>query len=127
MKPGPSDRFEIAAARSQAVHRNKYVLPVALAAAHLDATSVKAPEIRVALGGKLPDNRILEGLERLCAMSAMEELPHPGRPHARVFVKRDSAYWAFAEAFVAEAERVLAVQPKMVRPSARLRVARTRR
>lgn len=98
-----SERFAIVAQRSQALHGNKYVLPVALVVAERKLGTVKAPEIGVALGGRLAPNRVLEGLEWLCAMGVMGELPYPGRPSPRLFETRASAYWSFVEPFSGEA------------------------
>jgi len=97
-----SERFLAVAQRSQTLHGNKHMLPVAVVIAELDLTVVKAPELGIALGGNLAPNRVLEGLVRLAAMGVMEELPYPGRPNPRIFERRDSAYWTFVEPFAAE-------------------------
>lgn len=96
------DRFEAVAERSQQLHGNKHMLPVAIAIVELDLEIVKAPEIGVALRGQLPSNRVLDGLSRLCAMGVMTELPYPGRPNPRLFESRPSAYWTFVRPFAAE-------------------------
>jgi hypothetical protein len=98
-----SERFEAVARRSQGLHGNKHLLPVAVAIAELDRDAVKAPELRVALGGHVEPNRLLEALERLCAIEVLEELPYPGRPHPRMFRRLPSAYWGFVAEFAAEA------------------------
>jgi hypothetical protein len=100
-----TDRFEAAARRSQALHGNKHVLPVALAVAEARTSSVKAAEVGRALGGHLPPNRVLEGFGRLCAMGVMRELPYLGRPHPRVFEPLASSYWGFIERFLVEGDR----------------------
>ena len=96
------ERFDVVAARSQALHGNKYVLPVAVVIAEGDRNTAKAPEIVVALGGRQPPNRVLEALSWLCTMEVMVELPYPGRPSPRLFETRPSAYWDFVEPFSKE-------------------------
>lgn len=90
------------AEKSQALHGNNFVLPVAIAVVELNADVVKAPEVRDALKGFLPENRIREGLKRLCAMQVMTELPYPGRPSPRLFERCQSAYWDFVVRFATE-------------------------
>lgn len=96
------DRFSAISKRSQALHGNNFVLPVAVSIVRLDANVVSTPEIREELGGLLPDNRILDGLVRLCQMAVMTELPYPGRPKPRLFERRESAYWDFVVPFTTE-------------------------
>ncbi len=112
MAPWTLARFNAAAQRSQSLHGNKYMLPVAVAIVELDLATVKAPEIGVALAGHLPPNRVLEGLARLCAMEVMIELPYPGRPNPRLFERRQSAYWTFVEPFAAEVDPEIAMDSK---------------
>lgn len=94
--------FERVARRSQSLHGNKYVLPVAAVIAEGTQNPVKAPDIGIALNGRLPPNRVLEALDWLVAMSVLEELPYPGRPHARLFERTASAYWNFVPLFCEE-------------------------
>lgn len=88
-------RFERLCVRSQGLHGNKNVLPVALAVIETGQSTVKAPEIGMQLGGRIAGNRVLEALERLCALGAMFEHPYAGRPAPRFFERIDSAYWDF--------------------------------
>lgn len=99
------ERFEAVAERSQALHGNKHMLPVAVALLELNLTMVGTSEIGIALGGHLAPNRVLEGLQRLTAMGIMRELPYPGRPKPRLFERRQSAYWDFVEPFAAESSK----------------------
>jgi hypothetical protein len=94
-----TDRFATVSGRSQALHGNRNVLPVAVAIAEANWSTIKAPEVVAALGGHLPSNRVLDGLDRLCRIGALRELPYPGRPHPRLFESMDSPYWAFAVDF----------------------------
>jgi hypothetical protein len=96
------DDFSVIAQRSQVLHGNKYVLPVAMAVVELDLEVVKAPEICVTLKGFVPGNRVHEGLRRLCAMGVMAELPYIGRPNPRLFERCPSAYWDFVVSFATE-------------------------
>lgn len=96
------DDLSVIAERSQALHGNNFVLPVAVAVIELGVQVVKVPEIREALKGFLPENRIREGLERLCAMKVMSELPYTGRPNPRLFERCPSAYWDFVMPFASE-------------------------
>jgi hypothetical protein len=96
--------FDAVCRRSQALHGNKYVLPVALAAVGVAPNCpLKAPDVAAVLPGQVPANRILEALQRLCDLGVMHELPHVGRPHPRFFVRNESVYWGFAQAFADEA------------------------
>lgn len=90
------------AERSRALHGNNFVLPVAVAIVRLNQDVVKVPEIRNELRGFVPENRIREGLERLCAMQVVTELPHAGRPSPRLFERRSSAYWGFVVQYARE-------------------------
>jgi hypothetical protein len=96
------DRADVIAVKSQALHGNKFVLPVAIGIVELGSSVVKAAEIRDELKGTVPENRIHEGLRRLCAMGVLTELPYPGRPSPKLFERCPSAYWDFVVPFVAE-------------------------
>jgi predicted urease superfamily metal-dependent hydrolase len=61
------------------------------------AIDVTASEVVKGLAGELAPNRALDALTRLCSIGALEELPHLGRPHARMFRKLTSAYWEFVQ------------------------------
>ena len=97
-----SSRFEAVAATSQVLHGNKHMLPVAAAIIKIGAPTIKAPEISIFLSGRLPANRVLEALQRLCALGVVHELPYPGRPAPRIFEPATSAYWDFVDRFLAE-------------------------
>jgi hypothetical protein len=92
-----SGHFEAVAARSVVVHGNRGVLPVAAWIHFSGSQTASAPEITKGLGGALPPNKVLEALTRICAIGALLELPHPGRPHRRVFEKKPAPYWRFVE------------------------------
>jgi hypothetical protein len=96
--PWTADRFDKLSIRSQALHGNKYVLPIGVAALELRGPTITAREAVEAVGGKAPANRTLQALERLCAIGAMEEQPHLGRPTPRVFRLRPHPYWDLAVA-----------------------------
>jgi hypothetical protein len=93
------ERYARLTQRSQALHRHKYVLPVAVWIQEQNVSVAKAPEARRGLGGRGDSNRMLEALVHLSAIGALRELPHPGRPNPRLFEKVESPYWAFAEEF----------------------------
>lgn len=97
-----TERFQVVTQRSQALHGNRYVLPVAVVIAGRMPDTVKAPEIGVALGGQLPPNRVLDALVWLCGMEVLAELPFPGRPAPRLFETRPSVYWRFVGPFSKE-------------------------
>lgn len=97
-------RYERLAERSHALHYNKHVLPVATWIAEASVETIKAPEVGLGLGGRSPANRVMEALERLCAIGALQELPYPGPPQARIFERRSTAYWHFVLAFAEEVE-----------------------
>jgi hypothetical protein len=104
MESWETGRFDAVCRRSQVLHGNKHVLPVALAVSASDADVVKAAEVAASLEGRVPPNKILDALERLCVMGALSELPHLGRPHPRMFQRLESSYWDFAPRFVSEGE-----------------------
>lgn len=93
------ENFQRVARRSQVLHGNRHVLPVAVVIAERGLEIATSHEVDVALGGHLASNRVLKGLEWLCEMDVMRELPYPGRPNPRMFERRDSPYWSFAEQF----------------------------
>jgi hypothetical protein len=104
------ERFGGVARRSQVLHGNRHVLPVAVVIAERGLQVATSHEIDVALGGHLAPNRVLKGLEWLCAMGVMRELPYPGRPNPRMFERLDSSYWGFAEQF--SGTRLVESQPR---------------
>jgi hypothetical protein len=86
--------------KSQQIHGNKLVLPVAVAIAALDQTHYKVPELSQALEGRIPPHRIHEALRRLCIMGVLVEMPYPGRPAPRIFEVRSDPFWAYVRSFV---------------------------
>lgn len=80
---------------------NNLLLPVAAVIG--DGATVTAPSVSKALQGRLPVNRILETLRRLARLGVLDELPYPGKPHARVFARVDDPFWPFVAAWVADA------------------------
>jgi hypothetical protein len=92
--------FAMVTKRSQQVHGNKLVLPVAVAIAALDRPRYKVPELSQALEGRIPHHRIHEALQRLCAMGVLVEMPYPGRPAPRIFEVRSDPFWIYARSFV---------------------------
>jgi len=55
---------------------------------------VTAKEVGRGLSGMLAQKQVLEVLNRLCAIGALEELPYLGRPSPRIFRRRAAPYWA---------------------------------
>jgi hypothetical protein len=101
----PRRRFDAAAARSVAIHGNRAVFPVAAWIAEAGVDAITAPEVVRGLGGELAPNKVLEALIRISKIGALDEMPHLGRPHPRVFRLRKSAYWNFVlEELVASRE-----------------------
>jgi hypothetical protein len=94
-------QFEHLKARSGSLFNNSLVVPVA--AAILDRENPKASfkigEIRQELGGAAADNQIHQVLERLEKCGLLDQLPWPGRPHARMWRLLDSPFWAFIESW----------------------------
>jgi hypothetical protein len=102
-----AERLEEAQKQSQAIHGNKHVLPVAMAIFESGLTVLKAPEVGVAVDGRIPPNRVLEALTRLCRIGALAEMPHPGPPVPRVFELRRDAYWDLVQARRGSIDRIL--------------------
>ncbi len=96
------EKYAALAVRSQALLNNKHLLPVAVWLAEREPKTVKAPEVERGLSGRSTSNRVIQALERLCEAGFMAELPHPGRPHPRIFELRPSAFWDFARELPAE-------------------------
>lgn len=96
------ERFEALTAASRDVHGNMFVLPVAFWVAEESGSGVSVSEIMRGLQGRVDRHRIIEALERLCAIGAMEELPRPDVRNApRFFDMKIHPYWAFVAAFTA--------------------------
>lgn len=115
MAEWPIERFEAVSGLSHALHGSKHVLPVAIAALETTFPIVAAPELAVILRARTPANRALDALERLCAIGAMHEHPHVGRPAARRFELDPSPYWVFARALAEEAWPTGSPQPEAAR------------
>jgi len=97
-------QYEALTKRSRVIHGQKHVLPVAVWLQENGQAAVKAPEVGRGLQGRLQSTEILKVLQRLCAIEAIRELPHPGAPHPRVFeLVPDHAYWAFVVAMATDA------------------------
>ena len=88
--------------KSRALHGHRYVLPVALVLGGGPSRAVSASDVLDHLPGRVDRPRVLEALQRLVELEAMDELPRDDRPNAtRYFTRRDeSPYWAFIDAFV---------------------------
>jgi hypothetical protein len=110
-------KFEQACSFSSGLHGNKHVFPVALWIAERNCESCKTTEIAVGLGGRLAANLVLKALDRLCLIGALQELPHPGRPHPRIFERLPSPYWSL----VLEAGAQLDRRPPAATPRPRRR------
>lgn len=89
----PLERFDAVASRSTVLHGNRSVLPVAGWILDSGVEAVSASDVYRGLSGAIPPNKALEALARLGEIGALAELPYPGRPHARMFQRRASAYW----------------------------------
>jgi hypothetical protein len=95
--------YDALALRSQAFFKNKHLLPAAAWIAECGKDTVRAADVVRGLDGRLAPNKALEALERLRDGGFMDELPFPGRPHARMFQPRSSLLWSLALESVAEA------------------------
>jgi uncharacterized protein (DUF934 family) len=90
--------------RSQALFKNKHVLPVAAWVAECDPNAtITCAEVVRGLGGRLAPNKALEALTRLCDGGILIELPFPGRPHPRIFQRRSSSFWDATTEFARDA------------------------
>jgi hypothetical protein len=89
-------------AASVPLHRNKFVLPVAAWIAQNRPETVAQPAVNLGLQGRAPANKIIEALERLDKIGALEEMPQLGERGKRVFVVTDSSYWDFVRSYSRE-------------------------
>jgi hypothetical protein len=96
-------RFETLARRSQSLHGNRNVLPVAIAVGEMESMPVRASEVVERLRGNVAPNRVREALGRLVAAGVLAELPYGGRPFPRMFERLPSAYWMLVRELAAEA------------------------
>lgn len=75
---------------------NNVLLPVAAAIVCMSDTGpLSTPQVTEELGGRLPPNRVAQALQRLHRIGAVMELPYPGRPHPRLYERRESPFWTF--------------------------------
>jgi uncharacterized protein (DUF934 family) len=109
------------ATRSQALYKNKHVLPVAAWIASAQDDTISAADVVRGLSGRLAPNKALETLERLGESGVMVELPFPGRPHPRMFRRQSTLFWDVALEFASEAGMSTVGTPRTVPrdPSAR--------
>jgi len=103
MNDWSDDIYGALAARSQALYKNKHLLPVAVWIAESHAETTGAPDVVRGLEGRIAPNKALEALERLRDGGVMLELPFPGRPHARIFQRRPTLFWSVAVEFASDA------------------------
>jgi hypothetical protein len=99
------------AIRSQALYKNKHLLPVAVWIAESPAETMGAPDVVRGLEGRIAPNKALEALERLRDGGVMLELPFPGRPHARIFQRRPTLFWSVAVEFASDAGKATPTSP----------------
>jgi hypothetical protein len=109
MNTWSDDTFDLLCLRSQALFKNKHVLPVAAWIAERQTETVAAPELVRGLGGRVPPNKVLEALERLRDSGILRELPSLGRPHKRIFEPLPTSFWALASEFASDATGTKAV------------------
>jgi hypothetical protein len=103
--------YGVLTARSQALYKNKHLLPVAVWVAESPAETMSAPDVVRGLEGRIASNKALEALERLRDGGVMLELPFPGRPHARVFQRRPTLFWSVAVEFASDAGKAAHTSP----------------
>jgi uncharacterized protein (DUF934 family) len=105
------DIYSALTARSQALYKNKHLLPVAVWIAESPAEMTGAPDVVRGLGGRIAPNKALEALERLRDGEVMLELPFPGRPHARIFQRKPTLFWSVAVEFASDAGKIAPTSP----------------
>jgi hypothetical protein len=105
------DIYDALATRSQALFKNKHLLPVAVWIAESPAETMGAPDVVRGLDGRIMPNKALEALERLRDGGIMLELPFPGRPHARIFQRRPTLFWGAAAEFAFDAGKAAPASP----------------
>jgi uncharacterized protein (DUF934 family) len=89
--------------RSQALFKNKHLLPVAVWVAESPSETTGAPDVVRGLEGRIAPNKALEALERLRDGGMMIELPFPGPPHTRIFQRKATLFWSVAVEFASDA------------------------
>jgi hypothetical protein len=105
------DIYGALASRSQALFKNKHLLPVAVWVAESPTETTGAPDVVRGLGGRIAPNKALEALERLRDGGMMIELPFPGPPHARIFQRKTTLFWSVAVEFASEAGKAAPASP----------------
>jgi len=112
MDQWPDTMYRAVTLRSEALFKNKHVLPVAGWIAECKADTISAADVCRGLGGRVAPNKVLEVLVRLTQGGVLLELPFPGRPHPRLFQPRLSSFWEAAAEFASEAR---GIEPKISR------------
>jgi hypothetical protein len=105
------DIYGALTARSQALFKNKHLLPVAVWVAESPAETIGAPDVFRGLEGRIAPNKALEALERLRDGGIMIELPFPGPPHARIFQRKPTLFWSVAMEFASDAGKSAPISP----------------
>lgn len=105
------DIYSALTARSQALFKNKHLLPVAVWVAESTAETAGAPDVVRGLEGRIAPNKALEALERLRDGGMMLELPFPGPPHARIFQRKPTLFWSVAVEFASDAGKAALTSP----------------
>jgi hypothetical protein len=105
------DIYDALALRSQALFKNKHVLPTAVWIAWAGDNTFRTPDVVRGLGGRIESNKALEALEHLRDSELLLELPYPGRPHPRIFQRRPSSFWHAVSEFAEEAGKLPSTLP----------------
>jgi hypothetical protein len=105
------DIYDALAVRSQALFKNKHLLPVAAWVAENPSETTGAPDVVRGLAGRIAPNKALEALERLRDGGMMIELPFPGPPHARIFQRKATLFWSVAVEFASDAGKAASTPP----------------
>ena len=81
-----------------------YVLPVAAWMLRSGVEVVEVSDAMRGLGGRADRPRIIEALEKLGEIGAVQELERGGRRNSpRIFSKTPNPYWSFVNAYLADA------------------------
>jgi hypothetical protein len=93
------EEYQAIKALSEGVFKNGTILPVACAVGRIaaDGDAFDATAVRRELNGHLESNQIREAFGRLEAAGAARQLPYPGRPHPRTWVRLASPVWSFLD------------------------------
>ena len=89
---------------SSALFNNGLLLPVALVIARTVAVegTFTARSLRERLQGRAESNQLRDIVDRIARIDAVAQLPHPGRPHPRVWTRRSHSFWGFVEMWAGE-------------------------